>query len=642
MPKVNEVKANSLAIKGDVRNIVLEGITQGNKANADAFKNSDNKTSTSVLKVYVPQAVLSTVGNNGAFNVNGSNATINTLKIVPTPNINETVSFENMKFKILTKDNIGDDANSFGTVAITDDTSNNIVVTNVSLNNGILSFNKDNVTFHYKLVEIGNGKTLTNPNFNVLKENLQNVVKIGANAFTGLTLPEKLEFPALTTIDENAFKGALGISSLILPALKNPDNINVLAFGSNKTDFAADIFVDTDDLNQKLSNKLTNKELKVRTIGAPTIDINSKPFVDNTNKKRIVINTTKNLKGSLFANEFIILVNGNRADIVSGEILNNSIHLYVKNAIKFNDKDITVSYTGKSVTDDNSQVPKLLENFANQEILNKVTLVVSQANPQSSAPQYGSAAIVGGENKNNSQDTKQDEKDKTQNEKDKTQNEKNEQQNENSSNSTIVKNSLTIDNISLPKIGSTIIKFNDVEDNHWAKSSISKLSSAGIINGVGDNSFNPNETTKRADAIVLLTRLIGLDGISKESFNDVSPNAYYTNAVGLAKEYGIISGSPDGNFNPEQNIKRQDIMVMVSRILNILNIETNSNTSILNQFSDVNDISSYAKEHIANLVNAGIISGSLGKINPNQYITRAEIAVILDKVYDKINNTINI
>ena len=135
----------------------------------------------------------------------------------------------------------------------------------------------------------------------------------------------------------------------------------------------------------------------------------------------------------------------------------------------------------------------------------------------------------------------------------------------------------------------------------------------------------------------MLVKLLGLTPETNNKFTDVDPNAYYAPYVGAASSYGIVNGS-NGMFKPESVISRQDTMVMIAQILRGLNLNVNTDTSTLNQFSDVNNISSYAQESVAVLVNSGIISGSNGKLNPTKPVTRAEMATIMSKLYDLIDS----
>lgn len=196
----------------------------------------------------------------------------------------------------------------------------------------------------------------------------------------------------------------------------------------------------------------------------------------------------------------------------------------------------------------------------------------------------------------------------------------------------IVRTELTKEEIKLPELSEEPKDFTDMKETHWAKDSIEKLSKAGIISG-DDGKFNANEETKRADVTIMLVKLLGLEGEAKTNFSDVDNNKYYANYVGLAREYGIINGA-GGKFNPESNISRQDAIVMVAQVLKGLNMNISTEIQNSEEYTDFSNFSGYAKESVAILLNAGVIKGSEGKLNPTKPVTRAEMAVIVSNVYD--------
>lgn len=200
-------------------------------------------------------------------------------------------------------------------------------------------------------------------------------------------------------------------------------------------------------------------------------------------------------------------------------------------------------------------------------------------------------------------------------------------------NETVVENKqLSFDVIKLPSVEGEAKVFGDVSANHWAKSYIDKLSTAGIING-SNGMFNPNGQTKRADVTIMLVNLLGLTPEANNKFADVNASAYYAPYVGTASTYGIVNGS-NGMFNPQGVISRQDTMVMIAQILKGLNLNVNADTTALSQFGDASKVSAYANESVAILVNSGIIAGNNGKLNPTAPVTRAEMATIMSKLYD--------
>ncbi len=203
----------------------------------------------------------------------------------------------------------------------------------------------------------------------------------------------------------------------------------------------------------------------------------------------------------------------------------------------------------------------------------------------------------------------------------------------NNNNETVIENKqLSFDVIKLPSVEGEAKVFGDVSANHWAKSYIDKLSTAGIING-SNGMFNPNGQTKRADVTVMLVNLLGLTPEANNKFADVNASAYYAPYVGTASTYGIVNGS-NGMFNPQGVISRQDTMVMIAQILKGLNLNVNADATALSQFGDASKVSAYANESVAILVNSGIISGNNGKLNPTAPVTRAEMATIMSKLYD--------
>ena len=190
--------------------------------------------------------------------------------------------------------------------------------------------------------------------------------------------------------------------------------------------------------------------------------------------------------------------------------------------------------------------------------------------------------------------------------------------------------------VNIPKaVSANAIDFADVKAlTPWAASAVSKLSSAGIINGLNENAFNPKGNTTRGDFMVIIAKLLGLEGTPSSNFSDVNPNKYYYNAIGLTKQIGIASGVSADKFDPEAPITREQVMAITARVLNLVGALETADLSVLDKFVDKANISNYAKASVASLVAMGIVSGdTANKINPTANITRAETAVIMNGVY---------
>ncbi len=187
----------------------------------------------------------------------------------------------------------------------------------------------------------------------------------------------------------------------------------------------------------------------------------------------------------------------------------------------------------------------------------------------------------------------------------------------------------------------TVKNFEDIDCYPWAEEAIRALSERGIINGISDTEFAPQANITRADFVVLIVRFLELDGETAQNFTDINTGAYYFEAVGIASNLGIVSGTGNNEFNPLEPISRQDMMVIIKRALDITgksSILTEETGKTLSDFGDSDKASVYAKDSIEYLIGRGIVNGDGGRINPNGYTTRAEVAVLLNNLLKQLNN----
>ncbi len=169
-------------------------------------------------------------------------------------------------------------------------------------------------------------------------------------------------------------------------------------------------------------------------------------------------------------------------------------------------------------------------------------------------------------------------------------------------------------------------------DFSWAVNAIDELFERKIVLGNGNGMFFPSENTKRKDFIIMVVRAFGLDAEWESNFIDVPGDAYYHNEAGIAKKLGLMPGN-DENFYPEENIVREEMIVILLRAIaeSGYNFEITSE-DILRQYKDEGEISGYARAAVASMIKSGYIEGSNGYIRPKGLATRAEIAVILQRI----------
>lgn len=423
--------------------------------------------------------------------------------------------------------------------------------------------------------------------------NLSNIKTVKANAFKGNTKITKIELPNVTKMEDNVFYGATNLTTIIL----NKNN----KIETTPTTFKGVGGGKSVMLSGQITGTVPNN-VQTDNIAPSITGINY-----NSVNKKITITTDEKLDETKTINKTKIKINGEDLTNINANINTNGKNIEITlNKSLSEDTHTVIIEKGSNITDKmGNEIVKYTGSF---------TYGNSDGGRPSGSYSSGSVAILNNSNKKNEGTTGL----------------------ENENHTETTKN-LTINSINLPSLDGEIKEFDDILPLFWANEHIQKLSSAGIINGTENGKFEPNGNTKRADVTIMITKLLGITNSDTFSFTDVEPDAYYAPYVATAKEYGIVSGS-NGLFRPNEQISRQDTMVMIGQILKSLALDVDTDESILANFGDSENISEYAKKYVSILVNSGIITGdNYGNINPKKAVTRAEMATIMSKLYDKID-----
>lgn len=175
-------------------------------------------------------------------------------------------------------------------------------------------------------------------------------------------------------------------------------------------------------------------------------------------------------------------------------------------------------------------------------------------------------------------------------------------------------------------------RFSDLE-NHWAISYIEKWADKGVINGYPDGTFRPDQDITRSEVakVLALAYEMPLD-ITSHSFSDVEEGIWYYAHVQACAEYEVINGYPDGTFQPNASITRNEAVKMVCLAAGLTEKDTG-----LESKPDYDQIPDWAKGYWNALYHAGVIDGyEDGYLRPNQNITRAELIKILCKAFSEV------
>jgi hypothetical protein len=174
--------------------------------------------------------------------------------------------------------------------------------------------------------------------------------------------------------------------------------------------------------------------------------------------------------------------------------------------------------------------------------------------------------------------------------------------------------------------------FSDIS-SHPNKKAIEDLASRGIINGLPDGRFAPDNTMTRAEFAAIVVRGLGLEPKTADVFTDIPSTAWHAGYIGTAYSYGIVNGIGENQYGPNETISRQDAATMVARAAKICGMDTSMDEDairmMLAQFTDYITVGSWAKESLAFCYKNDILDQSDIEIKPWVDIKRYEVSQML-------------
>ena len=119
-------------------------------------------------------------------------------------------------------------------------------------------------------------------------------------------------------------------------------------------------------------------------------------------------------------------------------------------------------------------------------------------------------------------------------------------------------------------------------------------------------------------------------------YTDVKDDAYYMGYIEWASENGIVKGIGDKKFPPDQAITREELAVIMSNFAKAMNLKLNHKYKE-NTFADSPEISAYAREAVKEMQMAGILSDKGNNLfDPKGTATRAEVSAVLRRFIELV------
>ena len=182
--------------------------------------------------------------------------------------------------------------------------------------------------------------------------------------------------------------------------------------------------------------------------------------------------------------------------------------------------------------------------------------------------------------------------------------------------------------------------FNDIKDkSEEMRESIKILAAKGIIQGTSETEFSPDDTISRAEIAALLLRVLSqVDPNADGGFTDVKKSDWFYGTAGSAKNYGLIVGFEDNTFRGNAVIEKDQILTIASRVLQKeMKYKMPENSSEWLTFSDASEIADWARNDIALATMANIITRTADNtIQASEDITRGDAALIVMRLFYKI------
>lgn len=171
--------------------------------------------------------------------------------------------------------------------------------------------------------------------------------------------------------------------------------------------------------------------------------------------------------------------------------------------------------------------------------------------------------------------------------------------------------------------------FMDVPASAWYYDAVEYVYENGLMSGVSGGWFAPNDTLTRAMLVQTLYAMEGRPAAASAGFADVASGDWYASAVNWAAANGVVSGVSETGFGPNNALTREQLALILYRFAQYKGYDV-TGTSNLAAYADGSSVSGWAAEAMGWAVDAGLISGVGGnQIAPTGTASRAQVAQIL-------------
>lgn len=188
-----------------------------------------------------------------------------------------------------------------------------------------------------------------------------------------------------------------------------------------------------------------------------------------------------------------------------------------------------------------------------------------------------------------------------------------------------------------PHTGFAQTPFDDIQ-SHQAAADIEAVYEKGIMIGTAANKFSPEDFVERAQLAVCLIRTFDLSfddlelektPVPSDLYDDVEKDLWYSDAAMIAGHKNIFNIF-DRKFRPRQAVTRLEAAEAITESFKAKNLSVVT-TLIWPNYLDINNLTEKQQSAVGFIFNTGIMKYAGNRFGPDEKITRAELATILNQ-----------
>lgn len=177
----------------------------------------------------------------------------------------------------------------------------------------------------------------------------------------------------------------------------------------------------------------------------------------------------------------------------------------------------------------------------------------------------------------------------------------------------------------------------DVDEGHWAYEWVGYMNEHGYISGYPDGNYYPSQNITRAEYITILNKMFESSGNAGKNYADVHEEDWFYNQIQAAVAAGYLNGYDDANDENDGTMKPNNYITREEAAVILSLAYGLAKNDDVSKFSDADQISDWAVPYVGALVDGKVLMGDADSstFRPKDNMLRAEVASMLAQAKQK-------